>query len=115
MNSPITTHVLDTAHGRPAAGIAVSLDRQLPGGEWRPVGSGATDNDGRLGSLLPDAPEIDAGAYRLNFDAGAYFSGQGMPTLYGIIPIVFVLPTPQQHVHIPLLLSPFQYSTYRGS
>ena len=115
MSSPITTHVLDTANGRPATGVAVSLERQLPGGDWQTLGSGSTDSDGRIGSLLADEAQVTPGTYRLNFDAGAYFAAQGTSTLYGIIPIVFVIEKPQAHLHIPLLLSPFQYSTYRGS
>ncbi|MCH7574874.1 MAG: hydroxyisourate hydrolase [Candidatus Marinimicrobia bacterium] len=115
MNSPLTTHVLDTAGGQPAAGVAVTLERQLPGGDWQTLGSGTTDSDGRIGSLMADETQVEPGVYRLNFNAGAYFAAQGTATLYGIIPIVFVIDKPQAHLHIPLLLSPYQYSTYRGS
>lgn len=111
--SPITTHVLDQASGRPASGVKIVLERQAADG-WLVLGRGATDGDGRLKDLLP-AGRIESGFYRLTFDVGAYFGAQGKPTFYGIVPIQFQIQDGAQHYHVPLLLSPFAYSTYRGS
>jgi 5-hydroxyisourate hydrolase len=109
--SPITTHVLDTAAGRPAAGISVRLDKRAADGSFQPLASGRTDADGRCRDLLP-AGAVEAGVYRLVFDTAAYLHGQGF---YPEVPIVFSIAAPTEHYHVPLLLSPFGYSTYRGS
>jgi 5-hydroxyisourate hydrolase len=106
--SPITTHILDTARGRPAAGIAVTLEFES-GGRWTKAGSGATDAEGRIRDLLPGDAKLNPGKYRLTFATAAY-SG-----FYPSIEVSFVIEDPSQHYHIPLLLSPFGYSTYRGS
>ena len=111
--SPITTHVLDTSLGRPAAGVKVLLFRLDPGGQFREVGRGQTDEDGRITDLLPARP-LAAGRYRIDFAVGAYFSSQDRPTLYPEVSILFDV-AQAAHYHIPLLLSPFGYSTYRGS
>ena len=108
--SAITTHVLDTARGRPAAGVAIRLER---GPEV--LGSGATDDDGRLRDLLPAGAPLEPGAYRLVFDTGAYFAAQGTEAFYPRVAVDFVVRDGAQHHHVPLLLSPFGYSTYRGS
>jgi 5-hydroxyisourate hydrolase len=105
---PITTHVLDTAKGRPAAGIAVLLERRYDD-DWRTVGRGETDADGRLRTLT--GPETETGTYRLTFETGAYNPDGFFPT----VTIEFVVRDATQHHHVPLLLSPFGYSTYRGS
>ena len=109
----ITTHVLDTSLGRPAAGVAIALER-LRGGNWEPVGSGKTDADGRLRTLTGDAA-IEAGTYRLTFKTGVYFRTSGRQTFFPEVTILFDVPDGGQHFHVPLLLSPFGYSTYRGS
>lgn len=109
--SPITTHVLDTAAGRPAAGIAVRLDRQGADGSFLELARGRTDADGRCKDLLPEGA-IEAGVYRLVFDTSAYLGSEGF---YPEVPIVFSIAAPGEHYHVPLLLSPFGYSTYRGS
>ena len=106
----ITTHILDTATGRPAAGVPVSLERRDPGGEWQPVGDGAPDDDGRLRTLLPSGP-APLGVYRIRFDTAAYL---GPAAFFPEVTIVFVV-SDDRHHHVPLLLSPFGYSTYRGS
>ena len=111
----ISTHVLDTALGTPAAGIAVSLVR-VGAGEGAPIAiaSGVTSADGRVASLgSPDV--LGEGHYRLCFDVGRYFASAGRATFYVVICIDFVVATTPQHYHVPLLLSPFGYSTYRGS
>jgi 5-hydroxyisourate hydrolase len=113
--SAITTHVLDVARGQPAVGIAVVLELQASGGKWQTLGRGTTDTDGRLGTLLPDSQVLAAGTYRLSFDVGTYFQKSRAKSFYSTIPIVFDVSDVAQHYHIPLLLSPFGYSTYRGS
>jgi 5-hydroxyisourate hydrolase len=110
--SAITTHVLDTARGRPAAGIDVVLERASATG-WDAVGRGTTDADGRLRDLLP-AGAPAAGRYRLTFDTGAYFAAAGERAFYPEVVVVFAVDGDEHH-HVPLLLSPFGYSTYRGS
>lgn len=110
----ITTHVLDTASGRPAAGVRVRLEKQK-GEAWELLGEGKTNVDGRLRDLLsPDYP-LKQGIYRITFETGAYFSGLGEKTFFPSASIVFSVDDPSQHFHVPLLLSPFGYSTYRGS
>ncbi len=109
----ITTHVLDTAIGRPAAGVPVYLEREGPSG-WELVNEGATDEGGRL-AVLPDGIELMSGRYRISFDSGAYFASNGTRGFYPEVAIVFEVTEPGEHHHVPLLLSPFGYSTYRGS
>jgi 5-hydroxyisourate hydrolase len=111
--SGITTHVLDTSSGHPAIGVKVVL-QILSGREWTDVGGGLTDANGRCNSLLGDQ-SLTAGAFRLLFDAGAYYRELHKDTFYTEIPIVFEVRQPEAHYHVPLLLSPFGYSTYRGS
>ncbi|HEX8286053.1 MAG TPA: hydroxyisourate hydrolase [Pyrinomonadaceae bacterium] len=112
--SGITTHVLDTARGRPAAGVPVTLEAKEAGG-WRTLGRGATDADGRLRDLLPPDFQLNEGDYRLTFDAGAYFATSGVEAFYTEVVVSFVVRDAAAHHHVPLLLSPFGYSTYRGS
>ena len=110
--SHITTHVLDTGSGRPAAGVAVTLDR-LDGERWVRIAAGATDDDGRVTSLGPDS--LGSGTYRLGFDTGAYYAAAGTETFFPEVTLIFAVSQTQSHYHVPLLLSPFAYSTYRGS
>jgi 5-hydroxyisourate hydrolase len=110
----ISTHVLDTRLGRPAAGIRVLLE-QRDRDDWRTVGSGETNGDGRVPNLLPDGAAIAPGEYRLTFDTGQYFAVSSTATLYPAISIVIETAAGQTHYHVPLLLSPFGYTTYRGS
>ena len=113
--SAITTHVLDTARGCPAEGVPVTLEVQLAEGGWTPVGKGLTDRDGRLKELLPQGYVINEGIYRLTFDTGTYFAAQGVQSFYLSVVVVFTVRDAGQHYHVPLLLSPYGYSTYRGS
>jgi len=112
--SAITTHVLDLALGRPAAGVPITLAVR-DGGVWRELGGGATDADGRLRTLLPDGAPLAAGTYRLVFDTAAYFAAGGITGFSPEVSVVFDVAEPGGHFHVPLLLSPFGYSTYRGS
>lgn len=109
----ITTHVLDTSCGRPAAGVEVVLEREDES-EWAVLGRGVTDADGRL-RTLSDGVELVRGTYRIGFAVGAYFSAQGKDSFYPTVQIVFTVAAAGEHYHVPLLLSPFGYSTYRGS
>jgi 5-hydroxyisourate hydrolase len=104
----ITTHVLDVGRGRPAAGITVTLEQ----GD-RVVGNGTTDDDGRISSMAPD--QVAAGTYRLRFATGAYYDAQAVDHFHPEVTVDFTVGDSEQHVHVPLLLSPFSYSTYRGS
>ena len=113
--SRITTHVLDTSRGRPAAGIGVTLEVQKEGGDWRAVGRGRTDADGRLKSLTGEGEALSEGVYRLTFETGDYFAAQGVETFYPLAVVVFRVRGAADHYHVPLLVSPFGYSTYRGS
>ena len=100
----ITTHILDTAKGKPASGIPVTLEVQR-GGKWETVGRGVTDQDGRLRTLTAGIG-LEQATYRLTFGTEGFFPE---------IAIAFRVEQPQEHYHVPLLLSPFGYSTYRGS
>jgi 5-hydroxyisourate hydrolase len=109
----ITTHVLDTSRGKPAASVLVTLECRMSDGTWSPVGHGETDADGRLRSLTPDS--VEKGTYRLTFDIGTYFREHHVDTFYPEATIIFNVSDGAQHYHVPLLLSPWGYSTYRGS
>jgi 5-hydroxyisourate hydrolase len=113
--SAITTHVLDTSRGRPAGGVPVTLETRVAGGGWHVIGHGSTDEDGRLRELLPPDYVLAEGSYRLTFDAASYFAAGGTQGFYPEVAITFVVRDPSQHYHVPLLLSPYGYSTYRGS
>ena len=112
--SGLTTHVLDTANGKPAAGVAVRL---LRGGEV--LVSTRTNSDGRFDGPLLAGEALKAGAYRLEFDVGAYYRALGValpdPAFLDTVALEFGIAEPAQHYHVPLLVSPFGYSTYRGS
>ena len=110
--SHITTHVLDTASGRPAAGVAVTL-QALEGERWVRLAEAVTDADGRIKELGPD--RLPSGPYRLVFDTGKYFAASGTGTFFPEVTLTFTVLETEPHYHVPLLLSPFAYSTYRGS
>ena len=112
--SAITTHVLDVSLGRPAPGVAVALEA-FDGDQWKPVGSGVTDSDGRVRTLVPEGTPLNAGAYRLVFDTGSYFLSSGTQTFFPSVIVTFELRPGASHHHVPLLVSPFGYSTYLGS
>ena len=111
--SGITSHVLDTSLGKPASGIEIALERVGDDSDWQPVGSGTTDDDGRCPGLT--GGNIEAGHYRINFMVADYFKRQGVSAFYPVVRIEFTVSDAQQHYHVPLLLNPFGYSTYRGS
>ncbi len=111
--SPITTHVLDISRGKAASGIPVTLERRVSDTEWKLVKKAATNSDGRVEDLLPPGSRADAGVYRLTFETAGYFGKGG--GFYPYASIAFEITQPQEHHHVPLLLSPYGYSTYRGT
>jgi 5-hydroxyisourate hydrolase len=113
--STITTHVLDTALGKPAAGVSVALERVGSGGLPILVGAGMTDADGRVRELLAPGETLEAGDYRLRFATAAYFEREGRDSFYPVVVVEFSVGAESSHYHVPLLLSPYGYSTYRGS
>jgi 5-hydroxyisourate hydrolase len=110
--STLSTHVLDAASGQPAAGVRVALDRRH-GDHWQPLGQGVTDDDGRVRDLAPGG--LGAGAHRLVFATGEYFAATGQTGFYPEVTVVFEITDADRHYHVPLLLSPYAFSTYRGS
>jgi 5-hydroxyisourate hydrolase len=112
--SGITTHVLDTSLGQPAEGVPVTLEVEAAGG-WKLVGKGTTNADGRISDLVSKEISLAAGVHRLIFDTAKYFATRQVHGFYPQVTIVFRIEDPAQHYHVPLLLSPFGYSTYRGS
>jgi hydroxyisourate hydrolase len=115
----LSTHVLDTAQGRPAAGVPVTLVRIEPSGERREIKRARTNDDGRLDAPALAGKEMEAGRYELVFEAGEYFLAQGLattvPAFLDRVPLAFAISNPEAHYHVPLLVSPWSYSTYRGS
>jgi len=113
--SRISTHVLDTAKGEPASGVPVRLERQDSSGKWILLGSAQTDRDGRCAQLLSDNATLTEGVYRLSFDTASYFAKSKVDGLYPSVEILFRIKSAESQFHIPLLLSPNGYTTYRGS
>jgi 5-hydroxyisourate hydrolase len=111
----ISTHVLDTARGKPAEDLPVRLERREASGSWLALASARTDQDGRCGQLLSKETVLRAGLYRLTFDTAAYFAAGKIDGLYPMVEITFQVRDGESHFHIPLLLSPNGYTTYRGS
>ena len=109
-----STHVLDASSGVPATGVPVTLNRTVARSGWVEVLRGVTDRDGRLSAAGSDVVAV-SGVYRVDFDTGAYFADGGGETFYPLVSITFRITDPAAHHHVPLLLSPFAYTTYRGS
>jgi 5-hydroxyisourate hydrolase len=109
----ISTHVLDTMRGAPAAGLTVTLSRREPDGDWKVLGEAVTDADGRIKSF--DDGELEVGEYRLDFATRPYFERSGLSAFYPEVSVVFGVEDAAGHVHVPLLLSAFGYTTYKGT
>lgn len=107
----ISTHVLDTTRGSPAAGLAVTLYRREPDGDWKEVAQAVTDADGRVREIADE--ELNAGEYRLEFDTRPYFERSGLDAFYPAVSVVFNFE--DGHLHVPLLLSAYGYTTYKGT
>jgi 5-hydroxyisourate hydrolase len=112
--NPLSVHVLDLQSGQPTAGIGVTLE-QRSGEQWRELAAGVTNAQGRIAALYPEGKPIAAGEYRIVFKTGEHYARQGQATFFPRIPVEFKVENTTQHFHIPLLLSPFGYSTYRGN
>jgi 5-hydroxyisourate hydrolase len=111
----ISTHVLDIAHGKPAKEVPVRLERRESAGEWARLTSSHTDSEGRCSQLVPEGEELRPGLYRLAFDTASYHVSQNVEGLYPIVEITFQVREGDSHFHLPLLLTPHGYTTYRGS
>jgi 5-hydroxyisourate hydrolase len=111
----ISTHILDMVHGKPAKDVPVRLERQNTRGEWRVLTAARTDQDGRCTQLLPEGEDLSAGVYRLSFDTRSYYAAQKIDTLHPVVEVTFQVRDGESHFHIPLLLGPNGYTTYRGS
>ena len=111
--SQLTTHILDTSIGKPAEGVSVILE-QHKSGSWKKYAEGISNKDGRISDLLVPGQHLDKGSYRLVFDSSSYFKKLDKKTFYPSITIEFEI-SDNSHYHVPLLLNPYGYSTYRGS
>ena len=111
----ISTHVLDVSQGKPAKDLPVRLERRDSAGEWRVLNLSRTDGDGRCAQLLPEKEDPGAGLYRLAFDTASHHFAQEILGLYPVVEITFEVREGESQFHIPLLLSPYGYTTYRGS
>jgi 5-hydroxyisourate hydrolase len=111
--SQLTTHILDTTKGKPATGVRISLYQQH-NEEWKEIGIGTTNSDGRVSDLLKKDALLDQGIYKLRFETGEYFDKQDIQSFFPFVEIIFNI-TSKEHYHIPLLISPHGYNTYRGS
>jgi 5-hydroxyisourate hydrolase len=113
--STISTHILDTSRGRPAAGVRISLEILNAGEGWSRLSEGLTDDDGRVKAFVLSEPQLRAGTYRLVFSVDQYFQVSNQPSFYPEVTVSFLIEGGAEHYHVPLLISPFGYSTYRGS
>lgn len=113
--SSITTHILDTSRGCPASGVRVRFERLEADGRSTPLAQAETDSDGRVRAFDTAEDEIGAGVYRLVFETGEYFERTQASCFYPFVSVTFKVESARQHYHVPLLLNPYGYSTYRGS
>ena len=110
----LSVHILNQQTGLPSPGVQIELDKQQ-GESWQHIATGKTDADGRIKSLYPQAENMEPGVYKVTFKTGDYFKSQNMNTFFPVIPVIFNVTKQNQKLHIPLLLSQYGYSTYRGS
>ena len=111
----ISTHILDMSIGRPAKGVLVKLERNIPGSGWTVLTEAITDASGRISQMVPPNDHLHLGAYRLWFDIETYFSDRQEATFFPEVSLHFEIRDEMGHYHVPLLLSPYGYTTYRGS
>lgn len=112
--NPLSVHVLNLENGLPSPGVKVTLEQQV-GQDWKPLSEGVTNEQGRIAELFPAGRALTAGEYRVVFKTGEYFRQAKRDTFFPEIPVIFEVKQTEQHYHIPLLLSPYGFSTYRGS
>lgn len=113
-NNPLSVHVLNLETGVPSSGVNVTLERHM-GEAWQPLAQGTTNEQGRIAELYPSDKPLQKGEYRVVFKTGDYYKKTGHETFFPEIPVIFEVKQTDQHYHIPLLLSPYGFSTYRGS
>ena len=113
--STISTHILDISRGRPAPNVVVKLEILNAGEGWSPLSEAVTDDDGRIKQFILNDPQVDAGTFRLVFFIGSYFDSLKQLSFYPEVTVTFLTDSATEHYHVPLLISPFGYSTYRGS
>lgn len=114
MKNPVSVHVLNLQTGIPSEGVTVVLDKK-EGDKWVKLNSAVTSQDGRINALYPDGKEIQPGDYRVTFETGKYYADHNEDTFFPEIPVIIHVPKAGEHYHVPLLLSQYGYSTYRGS
>jgi 5-hydroxyisourate hydrolase len=112
--NPLSVHVLNLVSGTPSPGIEVTLERHQ-GADWQPLAQGTTNEQGRISELFPAGSTLTAGQYRVVFKTGDYYKRLHQDTFFPEVPVIFDVKQTDQHYHIPLLLSPYGFSTYRGS
>ena len=112
--NPLSVHVLNLQDGLPSPGVEVTLERKT-GSDWQPLGSAVTNEQGRITALYPEGQEFASGQYRVVFKTGDYYAKRRVPTFFPEVPVLFTVEPGLPHYHIPLLLSPYGYTTYRGS
>jgi 5-hydroxyisourate hydrolase len=111
----ISTHILDVVRGKPAQAVPVRLEKQQTNGGWEMLSSARTDDDGRCAQLLPEGEDLSAGVYRLTLDVGIFYARQNIDALYPVVEVTFRARNGESHFHIPVILSPNGYTTYRGT
>lgn len=112
--NPLSVHVLNLENGLPSPGVKVLLEKQ-DGKSWIELSSGITNEQGRIPALYPEGKALEKGNYRVTFKTGEWFAARKTPSFFPEVPVVFVVDGTVPHYHIPLLLSPFGFSTYRGN
>ena len=112
--NPLSVHVLNLENGLPSAGVSVTLEQQV-GDQWQSLSEGVTNQQGRITELFPADRSMKPGEYRVVFKTGDYYKKAGRETFFPEVPVIFQVKQADQHYHIPLLLSPYGFSTYRGS
>src|SRR5262245_53175946 len=113
--SKVTSHILDTTVGRPASGISVLLEHESAQQGWVPVGDAVSNPDGRVGNLVPAGLTLRIGRYRLLFDTGPYYAEKNLQAFFPQVCVIFHVHDPEQHYHLPLLISRYSFTTYRGT
>lgn len=112
--NPLSVHVLNTQDGLPSPNVKVTLE-EMKDGQWAELNSASTNEQGRVTALYPEGKTLNQGAYKVTFKTGEWFKARGIETFFPEVPIIFYVDGTLDHYHIPLLLSPYGYSTYRGN
>lgn len=113
-DNPLSVHVLNLENGLPSSGVTVMLEQQ-EGNNWTKLNSGVTNEQGRIVALYPEGKKLEEGVYRVTFETGEWFEKHDTATFFPEVPVIFTADASVEHYHIPLLLSPYGFSTYRGN